>query len=645
MFNTVGNTDKKAGALNQALAELFREISARDVVMVMDADSVIVPEFLETAMGRLEADPDLMAVGGVFYGEDGAGLVGQLQRNEYTRYQRVIARRLGQVFVLTGTASLFRTYALKAVADSRGQLLPGDPGRVYDTLALTEDNEMTLALKTLGAKMVSPRQCRVTTELMPNWRALWRQRMRWQRGALENIGAYGLTRATLRYWLQQIGIGYGTVALNAYLLLMTITLLAADSFELVWFWVGDRLDFRRRTGRHGLGRRLARHGCSPSPWSSRSPTTSSCRPSTSNRCSTSRPAAPPAGTTSPAKRRPPDRRSSNDHVRRHPASRRRAQIGLVPGARHFRRDQHAHLCRTQPRQAHPTSTRVMRRLFLIFVITIACIDGVVLRAPGATGASGPCGLRLPPPQRGELPFRVPAGGRALRRTLAGRLALVHAVSPGRQPVRRPAHRCGAARSRSGVLSAFRGALERRRQLLRRDPAARADVKCDSSAQASIGNDYWRKTRKWWIGATPPGITRDEVVKAVRNAQSEWTNNINWCGIKDQANPPASYQGNTSGDAIKHDGKNIVDWGSLENDQNCNMSLACTFTCVRRPGQPGRLGHPVQHRLQVVDDGRVGRVRHPVRRGARDRSRPPVRPRHELVEGRRHRLMWPYLDCR
>jgi biofilm PGA synthesis N-glycosyltransferase PgaC len=60
--------------------------------------------------------------------------------------------------------------------------------------------------------------------------------MRWQRGALENIGAYGLTRATLRYWLQQTAIGYGTIALNAYLLLMLITLLAADSFEIVWFW-------------------------------------------------------------------------------------------------------------------------------------------------------------------------------------------------------------------------------------------------------------------------------------------------------------------------------------------------------------------------------------------------------------------------
>ena len=243
VYTTVDNTDKKAGGLNQALARMFADIDGRDVAMIMDADSVIVPQFLETAMGRLEADPDLIAVGGVFYGEEGPGLVGQLQRNEYTRYQRYIARRLGKVFVLTGTASLFRAYALKAVADSRGTLIPGDPGHVYDTLAMTEDNEMTLALKSLGAKMISPMQCRVVTEVMPTFGALWRQRMRWQRGALENIGAYGLTRATVRYWLQQLGIGYGTIALNAYLLLILITLLAADSFELVGFWTAIGLIF------------------------------------------------------------------------------------------------------------------------------------------------------------------------------------------------------------------------------------------------------------------------------------------------------------------------------------------------------------------------------------------------------------------
>jgi hypothetical protein len=57
-------------------------------------------------------------------------------------------------------------------------------------------------------------------------------------GALENISAYGLTRATLRYWLQQIGIRYGTIAINAYLLLVLFTLLAADGLRFAWFWVG-----------------------------------------------------------------------------------------------------------------------------------------------------------------------------------------------------------------------------------------------------------------------------------------------------------------------------------------------------------------------------------------------------------------------
>ena len=112
----------------------------------------------------------------------------------------------------------------------------------------------------------------------------------------------------------------------------------------------------------------------------------------------------------------------------------------------------------------------------------------------------------------------------------------------------------------------------------------ASVKCDSSSQASIGPAHWREARHWWIGATAKGIDRDVVVDAVRNAQSEWTNNINWCGIKDEASPPAQYEGKTSG-AVKHDGKSVIDWGSLENDQDCNGALACTATWYDEQGNP------------------------------------------------------------
>src|SRR5262249_22929184 len=164
---TVGNTEKKAGALNQQLAMMLPDVEPHDVVMVMDADSTISPDSLATALGLLETDTDLVAVGGLFYGEEGAALIGQLQRNEFTRYQRLVARKLNRVFVLTGTASLIRGYALRAVAEARGRLIPGASGQVYDTLALTEGNELTLALSSLGARTTSPPQSRATPPIIP----------------------------------------------------------------------------------------------------------------------------------------------------------------------------------------------------------------------------------------------------------------------------------------------------------------------------------------------------------------------------------------------------------------------------------------------------------------------------------------------
>lgn len=238
VFETVRNTHKKGGALNQALAELLPRQGENDTVMVMDADTMLDDGFLEAAVRRFTDDRALMAVGGLFHGEPGRGLIGQFQRNEYLRYSREIRRRRGRVFVLTGTASIFRPRALRTVASCRGSSIPGVPGTVYDTVALTEDNELTIALKTLGALVISPHECTVVTELMPTWRTLWNQRLRWQRGALENLGAYGVTPQTLRYWAQQFGIGYGVIALASYFVLFFLMLAANDTMIWFPFWLG-----------------------------------------------------------------------------------------------------------------------------------------------------------------------------------------------------------------------------------------------------------------------------------------------------------------------------------------------------------------------------------------------------------------------
>ncbi|MEO3932007.1 glycosyltransferase family 2 protein [Micrococcaceae bacterium Sec7.4] len=243
VIESVGNTQKKAGALNQALTGLLPGQGENDVVMVMDADTQLDDGFLAAAVTRFTEDRALMAVGGLFYGEEGHGLLGQFQRNEYIRYGRQIRRRRGRVFVLTGTASLFRPRALRTVAGQRGDSLPGTPGDVYDTSALTEDNELTIALKSLGALMISPSECTVVTELMPSWQMLWAQRLRWQRGALENIGEYGITPQTLRYWAQQLGIGYGVIALGCYLALLLLMVLSLDDWIWFPFWVGMGIVF------------------------------------------------------------------------------------------------------------------------------------------------------------------------------------------------------------------------------------------------------------------------------------------------------------------------------------------------------------------------------------------------------------------
>jgi cellulose synthase/poly-beta-1,6-N-acetylglucosamine synthase-like glycosyltransferase len=220
VFTTFGNQRKKAGALNQVIAQLLPQLTADDFVAVVDADSVLDPHFLNHALAKLGADRRLGAVGGVFRGSSGSGFVGHLQRNEYVRYARDVARLNGKCLVVTGTAAVFRAGTLQEVSRARlsGRLPAGDgAGGVYDTTVLTEDNEMTFALRHLGYTVLSPKECSLVTEVMGTWRDLWRQRLRWKRGAVENCFQYGITRVTWRYWGRQLVTLLGVLTTFAYL--------------------------------------------------------------------------------------------------------------------------------------------------------------------------------------------------------------------------------------------------------------------------------------------------------------------------------------------------------------------------------------------------------------------------------------------
>jgi len=253
VFRTHANTHKKAGALNQVLAALDPFVPDDDLVLVMDADSLLDPGFIASARRALAAPGGtrrgrggerLGGVGGTFLGGPGGGLVGMFQRNEYARYARDVRRLQGRALVLTGTASVFPMWVLREVARARrdGRLPDrSGAGAVYDVHVLTEDNELSLALMHLGYGILAPGECTLETEVMQTWRDLARQRSRWKRGALENLVDYGFTRVTLPYWGRQLLSLLGLLATMAYV--ASLVMAAATGWHLQPVWLAVSLVF------------------------------------------------------------------------------------------------------------------------------------------------------------------------------------------------------------------------------------------------------------------------------------------------------------------------------------------------------------------------------------------------------------------
>jgi cellulose synthase/poly-beta-1,6-N-acetylglucosamine synthase-like glycosyltransferase len=257
VFNTIRNKAKKAGALNQALTRVLPSLRDEDLVLVMDADSLLSDDWLCSASATLYCNSAVGAMCGVFLGERGAGLLGQLQRNEYVRYARTVRRR-PQAPVLSGTGTLFRVSALREVACERGRVLPGRRGEFYSRTSITEDDEITLALKTLGHRCFPASGCHTTTEVMPTWGDLWRQRVRWQKGALSDLWSYGLSRVTVTYWLRQLSIYAGLVGSMICWWIIIASMVGHLGVNVAWT-VGivsvnfmERLWTVRRAGRWGM---------------------------------------------------------------------------------------------------------------------------------------------------------------------------------------------------------------------------------------------------------------------------------------------------------------------------------------------------------------------------------------------------------
>lgn len=163
----------KADSMNQALERVDTEI-----VGCMDADSYPEEDFLQKIVGYF-GDEEVKGVTPALKIRYTNNWVESIQWAEYI-YQ-IFLRKMFAIFdaqyVLPGPGSLYRTDFLKEVGG-------------WDTETLTEDMEIAFRIFDEGGRIENSTNAYVHTEPPSTLKGLFRQRVRWYRGYIENFLDY-----------------------------------------------------------------------------------------------------------------------------------------------------------------------------------------------------------------------------------------------------------------------------------------------------------------------------------------------------------------------------------------------------------------------------------------------------------------------
>ncbi len=198
LMETVNNSKRKAGAINQGLRTLDSDL---DAVLLMDADTRIHPKAIEKGWHKLYKKPNLAAVcskAGVLPSNSNTGnplswLLYRLQRLEYSTFDSQRVETLNRIKVVHGMAALHRWKALQEVG-------------FYDEGNLVEDYELTLRYKEHGWNVTVALEMQAWTDVPISWREWWVQRLRWNRGGLDTLKQHGWNKVTKGDILQHIWI-------------------------------------------------------------------------------------------------------------------------------------------------------------------------------------------------------------------------------------------------------------------------------------------------------------------------------------------------------------------------------------------------------------------------------------------------------
>ena len=169
--------NKKRGGKAVALNFAMKFVNT-DFVACLDADTYVTKDYLKKMMGYFK-DENVAAVTPSTKVSKITNFVYKLQWAEYAL--SLILRKLFALFdcqfTVPGVGSVFRTSVLRDVG-------------LFDENSLTEDMEIALRLQTRGYKIENSLISYVYTECPKDFVGLFKQRMRWYRGYIENFKKY-----------------------------------------------------------------------------------------------------------------------------------------------------------------------------------------------------------------------------------------------------------------------------------------------------------------------------------------------------------------------------------------------------------------------------------------------------------------------
>jgi len=164
----------KGHALNVAL-----ETAKGEFFACLDADSFVSKEALHVMLPLFYTDERVAAVCPLLKVKKPKNILQKVQWYEYiiNMFYRSLNARIDCVHVTPGPFSVYKTAVIRKIGG-------------YDETTITEDLEIAIRMQKYHYRILQTFETSVETVTPQNWKALFRQRVRWYKGSIDNAIVY-----------------------------------------------------------------------------------------------------------------------------------------------------------------------------------------------------------------------------------------------------------------------------------------------------------------------------------------------------------------------------------------------------------------------------------------------------------------------